>query len=401
MHSWLCFCSLQVCSRRLGPLRDMLSTCSSAQAAQLGCGVKMANAFMLVNPEHCQSSQKGFLDIVTKYSRGAFTAAITCTVDGGFRVGARCAETVALLNRATSSHLDGSFGQCHLSTLTTTGTTTKTTSLSSTRTTSATTSGTTTATTTVTSSQTSTPVHGQIQCHVYRKEGFLATAARTSCDVQAHSLNRVLKACTGKTGSIGCYEFDGAQLLVDTQQCDADLTESALGKLVSAYTRGTIETRLQCQLGGFLSVKTGQHSCSFMASILNGAIDSHTDGSFGSCHMSTPTTSATTTATTSLTSTPTTTTTPTSSRTTTPTTSLTTSTSPTTTQTTTQTTTPTSSDTTTATTTAMHGKFACGKHKTVSYFGVHESNVSAFLQAKCGAASAFAVSLFFSPLVSS
>jgi hypothetical protein len=104
----------------------------------------------------------------------------------------------------------------------------------------------------------------------------------------------------------------------------ADASQPNVNNAIDEYSRSTVTGAFKSDINGYLFADTSE-ACEAAAPLLYSAVVSFADGTFDTCHMSTPTTSpttsATTSATTSPTSTPTTTsatTSPTSTPTTTP-----------------------------------------------------------------------------------
>eukprot|EP00729_Bicosta_minor_P026947 gene26947-22771_t len=277
---------------------------------------------------------------------------------------------VQVLNEALESFDRGDeFKGCVRTTPTTSATTTLTTTLTS----SATTTPTSTTTTTATSTPTTTALYGKADCHSADGMAYLTFEGEdaNNCASFAGGVSDMLAKCTELSSSsssstlptLKCRATDASDVAFAIVQDEGTCSDTgtALSILVDEYTRGTEQTELGCAVGGFITFPSAD-ACDAAVLAVNNAFGSFVDGTFDTCHLSTPTTSPTTTATssqtitgtssptTSATTTVTTTTTPTSSHTTTPTTTTTLTSSPSSSATTSQSSTGTTSETSTATT---------------------------------------------------
>ena len=215
---------------------------------------------------------------------------------------------VAVLNAALESYdRNDEFEACVRTTPTTTATTTAT----STLTTSRTTTPTSTTSTTPTSTPTTTALYGKAACHAADGIAYLTFEGldEQNCASFVGVVNSIFAACT-ESGSVGddptvkCRASDSTDVsfaLVQDQQKCSD-TGAALSTLVAEYTRGTAAADPGCAVGGFVTFASAD-ACSAVVAVVNDAFASFVDGTFETCHLSTPTTSPTTTATSSSTTT--------------------------------------------------------------------------------------------------
>ena len=102
--------------------------------------------------------------MISEYSRGELDVKVTMQIGNVISVGSNCAAAVATVNSALSSFLDGTFGECELTTPTTTATT----------------------------SLTTTPIHARFKCTQHNN---LYIEKDTVCGAHAAFLNKLLAKC--------------------------------------------------------------------------------------------------------------------------------------------------------------------------------------------------------------
>ena len=235
---------------QVGQLNAIIDKCrqtSPSSKPELQCGPGLSNgAKTVVQETGCDEIKDEINYILKKYSRATLDPTVSCTFGGAMKAAASCAAIANVLNTAVDSFYDGTFAACHLSTPTTSPTTSHTTSPTTTPTTTRTSTRTSTPTTSVTTSPTTTARHGKTACHQYKDSLYLTVNDAAGCAEQAATLNAVLKACTGKTGTLACTEFDSTLLLVDSTDCSGDAVQTGLEKLVVAYSRETAKSNVQC-----------------------------------------------------------------------------------------------------------------------------------------------------------
>lgn len=113
-----------------------------------------------------------------------------------------------------------------------------------------------------------------------------------TCSNQMTTLNEVLGACGAIDADVTCSfaKIDGQFVLSHGGDCTS--VESAFAGMVAEYSRGTVNSRARCVIGGFLT--ESQQSCEAVARTINNAMQSFTDGTFEACEMTTPTSSPST-----------------------------------------------------------------------------------------------------------
>ena len=233
-----------------------------------------------------------------------------------------CSATVGILNQALTWFGDGTLkGGCQITTPTTSVTTTPTTTTTATTTPTTSTTGTSTltttptTTTTETSTATSTPFSARFAC---TDNGALILLENEDCLKQLEPTNALLTACFIRDGNkapdtplLSCIVNTGK----DNEHAIRDTPEhngagiALLAEMVTEYSRGLTFPFGQ-QVAGVIVVEDGE--CAAAVAVINAAVDSYMDGTYGMCERTTPTTSPSTTPTSSTSTSTTTTTTVTS-----------------------------------------------------------------------------------------
>lgn len=55
-----------------------------------------------------------------------------------------------------------------------------------------------------------------------------------------------------RIGIFGCEAIGGHEFIVDTTNCNDNVAQDAIAKVVTSFTQGEVEPTFDCQLGGFI-----------------------------------------------------------------------------------------------------------------------------------------------------
>eukprot|EP00040_Diaphanoeca_grandis_P021630 m.115447 g.115447 ORF g.115447 m.115447 type:complete len:2902 (-) comp28424_c0_seq1:138-8843(-) len=292
------------CNLVADSLSELAAICledTGTAATTYSCGGVVGNILADTAAAGCDAAQPGLNVIVANIESLVDNTDIACKTEG-IQSGlitvstATCAATVSSLDAALAGYHNGSFGECALTTPTSTATTSVTTS----------------ATTTATSTVTTTPFFAALTCVESQGVGYLA--ANGVCTKQVELFNSIIEVCTGTMGTLVC-----AGSSIKDSSCPAGLqaeSHTDLEHVLAQYpTTEFDDAEVMCNIGGWVSLRVpslvGSQStiqqCETAAAILNDAGDSFLDGTFAECAITTPTTTVTTSHTTSQTTSATTT----------------------------------------------------------------------------------------------
>ena len=275
------------CAPQASQLNTMIGACTDTDGS-MTCWEDLPNGATLrplqtSTSAQCEHARDTMIAMVAEHSRGTATANISCSIENVLQeLGSSCDTTMATLNSAFDSCLDGTFADCEMTTPTTSQTTSATTTITSTVTSTITSTVTSTITSTVTSTVTTTPQYGQLECATNRGVSYVVHGGTdTACDAQVTLLNELVSTCTGGEAAIACssVEVNEKSLLHSSEGCGNTAAIEGLSNIVGQYTRNGVNSSLVCSVGGYFRAASAD-ACLGTVGYLNAALSDYFEGSF-------------------------------------------------------------------------------------------------------------------------